>query len=243
MIKHQQNHVRLLELRQTSESLDETIKNTIRLLAETRKEIQSIPPADMSDRREVDVHELLAYAKFIAPTTVPPTFRRPLCEPPRSHAPTADATPATLPEARIANGMVTPPPHTQDAPAPEPPSSYHTYTHGAEADNAAQKALDEKDRAWLNPAASLPFEPWPSQSVIMNGALANVQRMVEQGIDPAHVLSVEEQEEADRKRKEREEADRKRQEEIERRNAEAFGMAQRRRRTIEEDVMFNPDDL
>ncbi len=38
---------------------------------------------------------------------------------------------------------------------------------------------------WLDPAAQIPFVPWPTEEVIRRGALAQIQVMLEQGVDPA----------------------------------------------------------
>lgn len=37
--------------------------------------------------------------------------------------------------------------------------------------------------AWLDPLNQIPFVPWPSEEVIKRGALAQIQAMLEQGIN------------------------------------------------------------
>lgn len=79
----------------------------------------------------------------------------------------------------------------------------------------------------------------------MSGALAEIQGMLEEGRDPASVLSAEEQVEADQRKAEEEEKERLAQEEAERRRMSLFegaGVAggAGRRRVVEE--VFNPDD-
>ena len=73
--KHQSNYARILALRQKTEALDQNIKDTVKLLADARKDVVAIPADDSAERsrREVDVEELLRYAKYISKTTVPPT--------------------------------------------------------------------------------------------------------------------------------------------------------------------------
>jgi hypothetical protein len=38
---------------------------------------------------------------------------------------------------------------------------------------------------FLNPSADAPFIPWPSEETIRRGALASIQILVDQGVDPA----------------------------------------------------------
>jgi hypothetical protein len=38
---------------------------------------------------------------------------------------------------------------------------------------------------FLNPSADVPFIPWPSEETIRRGALASIQILVDQGVDPA----------------------------------------------------------
>lgn len=226
MVTHQTNHVRIQELRQTTESLDETLKNTLKLLADTRKEILAIPASAASDesRREVRVDELLAYAKFISPTTVPPTFRK-------QDLPLLPAAKGDRAQAQITNGMATPPQAAQD-------SENAPYIRS---ENVGTKELHEGQRRELDPLAGLQFEPWPSLEVMQRGALGNIQRMIENGQDPGNVLTAEEQAEADRKKKEDEERERKAQEEAERRRMSMFDTgALRRRPTMD---VFDPDDI
>lgn len=236
MVKHQQNHLRIQELRQTSESLDATIRTTIRLLADTRKDIASIPAIDTSaHRREVDIADLLSYAKYIAPTTVPPTYRTPLKD--DSHPPpktVADSAASAGDTTQISNGLSTPPPAT----TVEDSSSNPAFI---KSENIGLTCMEERDRAWLLPDPEM-FQPWPTQDVMNSGALGDVQRMLERGEDPATKLSKQEQAEADLRREAEEEALRLKKAEEERRAKEMFGggSLQRRGTTVE---AFNPDDL
>ena len=47
--------------------------------------------------------------------------------------------------------------------------------------------LTQPELQWLDPTTQVPFVPWPSEEVIKRGALAQIQGMLEQGIDPASV--------------------------------------------------------
>lgn len=223
VVVHQRNFLRIQELRRTTESLDETLKNTIKSLAETRKEILTIPSSAAPEEptRQVPVDELLAYAKFISKTTVPPTFRKQ----------DVSLAPIKGGPAQITNGIATPPSGAQELDSAP-------YTRS---ENVATKAMNEEQKSWIDPLKGLPFEPWPSHEVIQRGALADIQRMVESGEDPANVLTAEEQAEVDRRKKEDEERERLAQEEAERRRMSMFDTgALRRRPTMD---VFNPDDL
>jgi signal transduction histidine kinase len=228
VVVHQRNSLRLAELRQKSASLDDTIKSTIRLLAETRKDIQAIAPIAAAEesssgpstagaqvRKTLQVKDVLDYAKFISKTSVPPTYRKPAPDSTVSSA----APPAT--PAGPTNGIVTPM-TAQDETFPILPGATDSTVEPPS--TAAQAALPSDSKQWLDPTtALLPFEPWPSHQVISSGALAAIQRMVESGQDPASVLSAEELAEAEVRKAEEEERERIAAEERERRRREAFG--------------------
>ncbi|KAK7750821.1 hypothetical protein SLS62_007220 [Diatrype stigma] len=73
---HQFNYRRLQDLRAASASLDAQIKDTLRLLATTRKELVSTPATVFPDGArhyyDIDYDELLRYARMISKTTMPP---------------------------------------------------------------------------------------------------------------------------------------------------------------------------
>lgn len=197
----------------------------MKLLADARKDVISIPADDSSHRtrRQVDVDELLRYAKFISKTTVPPTFRKPI---PEVKLPKTSDEQA---QAQITNGMATPPPGAQDS----------ENTPYARSEIVGMQAMPQQSQDWLDSFNKLPFEPWPSHGIIQQGALADVQRMIEDGRDPTSLLSPEEQAEADRRKAEEEERERLEQEERSRRRLSISAAQGSRNRP---DV-FNPDDM
>lgn len=134
----------------------------------------------------------------------------------------------------MSNGMATPPQGDSQENAPDNPAF-------VKSENVGIKAMEEQDKAWLLPA-DLPFEPWPNHDVIMRGALAGIQKMIENGVDPASVLSPEQQAEADRLKAEEEEREQKAEEDRAKKRREAFE-GYGRRQTVQEEVPFNPDDL
>lgn len=197
------------------------------MLAETRKDLRNIPTtAEDSVVRDVQVDELLPYAKFISKTTVPPTFRRPV--PKEILSATADRS-----QTEITNGMATPAAVAQDV---------DSRPVEEEGKGVATTALSQETKAMLDPLSQLPFVPWPSQDVISAGALAQIQGMIEDGRDPNTVLTQEEQEAEDKRKAD--EVERLRLEEEERlrkRRESMFALGSMGRHTAAEDV-FDPDE-
>ncbi|KAI5236245.1 hypothetical protein E4T42_09520 [Aureobasidium subglaciale] len=224
---HHANYSRILELRATADALDEKIKSTLRTLADTRKELLDIPAAQSTaNTRQVGVEELLSYAKFISKTTVPPTFRGHISTelPSQPQSAAVDA-----PITQITNGMATPAQNGDNTSTSE------------QAEQNENRAVAEA-KAMLEPLSQLDWVPWPSQQVILMGALATVQGMIEDGIDPTTVLSAEEQEAADKKRAEDEARLEAEQQERERKRREEWAARGGGRAAITEDV-FDPDEL
>lgn len=52
-------------------------------------------------------------------------------------------------------------------------------------------SLNQEDIQWLDPLNQIPFVPWPSEEVIRQGALAKIQLMLDQKIDPSGPSSSE----------------------------------------------------
>lgn len=229
MAIHQANYARLLSLRQTASALDENIKSTTRMLAETRKELLSIQSKpDTVAVREVPVEDLLSYAKFISKTTVPPTFRGHIAKDilSSSHQPIEQSQ-----TTQIANGMATPAGAAPDGVLPQ-----------QQGNGIGLTTLNEEKKDMLDPLSKLPFYPWPSPDIIRMGALSSVQLMLEDGVDPTTVLSKEEQEAEDKRKAEEEERLRKEEEELERRRRESYA-ARGAGRHQESEAVFDPDEL
>ena len=168
---HQANYARILDLKETNDALNQHITSTLTLLADSRKELLATPATVFpKNQRNVPYSELLDYAKRISRFTVPPTFRL------RAPA-TAPAQPTTT---EVANGV-------SDAIAEggnATPTDGESNGHGI-----GISSLEQKEVEWLDPPNQIPFVPWPSEEVIKRGALAQIQVMLEQGIDPASVGS------------------------------------------------------
>ncbi|KAK3116200.1 hypothetical protein LTR53_003694 [Teratosphaeriaceae sp. CCFEE 6253] len=232
LVQHQRNVHRIAELKRVAQANDDRLKAHFRALAALRKELVAIPPMSIEPTtRNVSVDALLAHARFISPTTVPPTFRK------------QDPPPEAAPPPQASNGAATPAPvgaqGGEETAAGTSNSAYIPSTAKISAET-----LTEPEIAWLNPLAALAFAPWPEAPVIAAGALGAIQRMVEAGRDPGSVLSPEERVEAERRRKGEEERERVEEVERERRRMMLFdagvGSRGRGRGTGESDV-FDPD--
>lgn len=215
---------RIVELQEEAQELDADVRTKFQQAADLRKEINAIPSTSIPPARETTVDEILSFARFISPTTIPPTFRK--------QDVTLKPVKGEPPDRQTTNGIATPPTAagTQGG----------TETEAAKAESAAMQTLKPEEKAWLDPLAGLPFEPWPSLDKINAGALGRIQKMVEDGKDPAGILSPEEQAEADRRRAEEEERERLEEQERERRNAHLFDGMRRRAAQDQSDV-FDPD--
>ncbi|KAI4159826.1 MAG: hypothetical protein LQ342_006244 [Letrouitia transgressa] len=178
LCQHQANHARILALREKIEAQNQQITSTLQLLADARQELIETPAtAFPEDQRKVPYHELLDYAKRISRYTVPPTFReRPVPAP----AQTAVARKSEGDEdVKMTNGAV--------APAAESNGETTTEGEGERDKGIGVSSLEQSEVQWLDPMAKFQFVPWPSEEVIKRGALAQIQVMLEQGVDPTDV--------------------------------------------------------
>lgn len=181
---HQSNYARLVALRSQSDALDAQIKDTLTLLANTRAELLATPATVLPEKSNaVTYTELLSYARRISNFTQPPTRRdvvmaddMPAAGQNGDTAPTPGSTPSTPNLPKTNGNTPTPTPLTASPlPVSTPrPSAAPTAT-----------ALPVAHLDWLNPHLQLPFTPYPSEETIRRGALASIQVLSDQGIDPA----------------------------------------------------------
>jgi hypothetical protein len=187
----------LERLRGITSKLDGQIKDTLVLLAQTRKELRDTPATAYPDgpTNPINYTELLAYARRISKTTLPPTIPSGDFPPaesavkPDSGTETAATTPGDTP-----NGVTTTSQSTN--PMNGEPISQQTVT------STTSTSLPEHIQQHLN-STGPEFVPWPTADDIRQGALANIAYLADQGInaegyDPA--------EEEARKKREEEEA-------------------------------------
>ncbi|KAK4944761.1 hypothetical protein LTR10_015931 [Elasticomyces elasticus] len=223
VLTHQRNTHILSALHLQARANDEKIKSHFHAVAALRKEVTAIPsfsPPTAATTREVGVDELLSYARYISPTTVPPTFRRTGLK--------------AKPEIDGEGVGTTPPLAAQDNSTGD-----YSDTDAIKRTNPATLDLNPAHAAWLSP--DLPFAPWPEQYIITGGALGRIQIMLEQGKDPGAVLSPAEQREADERKRVEMERDRIEEEAKTRRRQELFDTVGRKRVRDEENDVFDPD--
>lgn len=230
---HQNNYLRILELRLASTALDTQIRETLTSLANTRRDIVNTHTTKFpsSPNYPIAYEELLSYARRISKTTMPPAATINASVPPsgaqtpnagetQSQAVTpAATTPAAgaTPAAAATPAAITP--LTTQSPAAingvgntqQPPSQQG----GAGAGTSLLTSLPEPMAQYLNPLSGQVFFPWPLEDKIRSGSLASNQILAEQGIDPRGYDPVAEEE-----NKKKEEAERREREEREAREQE-----------------------
>lgn len=146
------------------------------MLADTRKDILATPATIFPEsQHNVPYDELLEYAQRISRYTVPPTLRLPALT---SQAPSV--APSQPPILITANGV-----STEQGILPSTTESPRNLLSQGEGIGVA--SLEQSEVQWLDPLTQIPFVPWPSEEVIRQGALAQVQVMLEQGLDPSNI--------------------------------------------------------
>ncbi|KAI1410299.1 hypothetical protein F5Y13DRAFT_168138 [Hypoxylon sp. FL1857] len=220
---HQANYRRIQDLRAATASFDAQIKDTLRLLANTRKELvgarATIFPSDVPSY-DINYDELLAYARRISKTTMPPagTINSASTDTEGksgdgSAMPTAAATPAgqtpngTQPTP--ANGVQ---PQNQD---PNSQSQSQQISIATPSGGNTTTNLPEDMQMNMNPYSGFEFIPWPNEEQVRQGSLVLLAYLAEKGIDPENYDPEEE-----KLRKKREEEEQKEAEERERQERE-----------------------
>lgn len=167
LLKHQANHTRITSLRAQIDTLNASITSNITSLASLRSEIlaQDITPIREEGRR-VECNELLQYAQRISRYTVPPTYRPQVQQ---AEAKRRAGEDVALRDMAPMNGN-----GADTAAQPEP-----------EKDGGQNAAGVVDSGTWV---------PWPSEDIIRQGPLAQIQIMQEQGLDPANASGEEGQE-------------------------------------------------
>ncbi|KAK1585508.1 vitamin-D-receptor interacting mediator subunit 4-domain-containing protein [Colletotrichum navitas] len=215
---HQNNHIRLQQLRATTSSLDTQIRETLQSLATTRKDITTTQITVYPDgpKYPVKYDELLNYARRISKTTLPPAALingGGLTSGGGTPGPDLNASMTTNPNTPGANGFqsqpvsAVPTPSQSQTPGPSgaPNSSpLQDALQGTQQTAATSGATSLPDglRNHLNPHFNASFIPWPNEFQIRSGAMAVYQDLSDKGIDPR---GYDPQQIAEAKRKEEEE--------------------------------------
>lgn len=203
---HQNNHLTLSALKAQSDALDAQIRDTLRLLWTTRRDISTTHVTtfpDAATRFNVNWEELLGYARRISKTTLPAP----------SILAAASATTNGADSAHTTGEAVNTP-ITTAAQTPAPGGATPSNANGGTSTPAAQPAapppppppgpmdLPPEWNQFLDPLTGVTFVPWPLEPSIRSGALASIEDLARQGIDPRGYDPLEE--EARRRREEEE---------------------------------------
>lgn len=222
--QHQSNHRRILTLRATAAALDTQLKASLTLLADARRELAdaSISTKDPADGfRDVDFSQLVDYARSISRYTVPPTLRTPLEMPPSKKQ-------STTKDVKMSNGSTPAAVAAVDSTSPTPAATENVEEHETQPLEEKDKgigwaSLTEDQRRFLDRLSELQFVPWPHDDAVRSGALARIQAMQEQGMNPAAMTKPREDLEMDRQNAD-DDSRRREEEERTRREAERAGL-------------------
>ncbi|KAH8750796.1 mediator of RNA polymerase II transcription subunit 4 [Diaporthe sp. PMI_573] len=215
---HQNNHRRLELLKASSSALDAQIRDTIRSLWNMRKDITSTSTTAAPEGPQYDVNyeELLSYARRISKMTLPPASILSRLEAANAESGTSTGEAANTPNTTAAPtpiaGGSTPNPNAMSNGAPTPAAQSQSQgQQGTQTTaNSGATALPEEWTQFLDPLTGHVFVPWATEDKIRVGALASIQNLVEEGIDPRGYDPAEEE-----ARRQKEEQERREQEERE----------------------------
>ncbi|KAG6366967.1 hypothetical protein INS49_001148 [Diaporthe citri] len=182
---HQNNYRRLESLKASSSALDAQIRDTIRTLWNTRKDITSTSTTAAPDGPQYDVNyeELLSYARRISKMTLPPASVLSRLEAANadSGASTGEAvnTPNTTAAPTPVPGGSTPNPNAASNGAPTPAAQSQSQgQQGTQTTaNSGATALPEEWTQFLDPLTGHVFLPWATEDKIRVGALASIQNL------------------------------------------------------------------
>ncbi|KAI0141825.1 hypothetical protein GGR57DRAFT_397443 [Xylariaceae sp. FL1272] len=179
---HQTNYARIQALRAEATKNDTQIKDTLRLLANTRKELVNASATTFPDGPNYDINydELLSYARRISKTTIPPVGAVNAISALTTGAKGENSVPETA--ATTPAGGTPIPNGTQSGALPSTPA----VTNGLEVlppQTTSGPELPEPLAMWLNPHSAYTFVPWPSEEQVRQGSIANLTYIAEQGIE------------------------------------------------------------
>jgi hypothetical protein len=172
------------------------IKETLTLLTDTRRALLDTPSTTFPDATNpVSYSDLLSYARRISKFTLPNTYREP--ETPvegteatgtpkevKAEIQAEDtSTPAAIPNGVEKDTQMSGTAMDIDSATP---TAAHSQTQMLSQNTAATNtSLPQDFSQFLNPLADSPFIPWPTEETIRRGALASIQVLLDQNIDPA----------------------------------------------------------
>jgi hypothetical protein len=186
---HQSNYAKILSLRATSAELDAQIRENLLLLTKTRSELIATPSTTLPDTtNHLSYSELLSYARRISKYSLPPSYREPDRE---ANAEANSNTPKEASTQTHTNGNSTPtviPSMNGVERQLHPTTAREVDTTPAPlqtGDDTRVKANMDIWNGYLGRGNDIGWTPWPTPDAIRSGALASIQILVDQGIDPA----------------------------------------------------------
>ncbi|KAF2962847.1 hypothetical protein GQX73_g10725 [Xylaria multiplex] len=154
---HQSNYQRIQALRASTAKYDAQIKDTLRLLANTRKELVHASATAFPDgpNYEIRYDELLSYARRISKTTIPPVGA-------------VNAISAAISESSQAKGEISAPETAATTPAGGTPNGttpqpLAAVANGDSSQQTSTTNLPEPLATFLNPHSTYTFVPWPTE--------------------------------------------------------------------------------
>ncbi|KAF4451785.1 Mediator of RNA polymerase II transcription subunit 4 [Fusarium austroafricanum] len=216
---HQNNYLRIQQLRESSAALDAQIRDTLSNLATTRKDIVTTQTTTFPSgpSNPITYEELLNYARRISKTTLPPASTLNAAPPSPDDQTPGGQTPGAQtpgPESQAASVMTPSAPPSSQVQSPAVMNGTPLVSQEPATQQSSMSANTTLPIEWIQRLKSVTdgtFLPWPSDFQLGTGALADNQRLLEQGIDPKGYDPAEEEE-----RKRREEEERKQKEEEDR---------------------------
>ncbi|KAI6716611.1 hypothetical protein PZA11_001795 [Diplocarpon coronariae] len=228
---HQSNYAKIVSLRETSKALDTQIRDTLTLLTTTRRDLIATPATSFPpNANPVSYSELLKYASRISKFTIPPTYREPQAATNGDTGETGNNTPKEPNSLTQTNGTacVATNGDAHNATSTDIDSTVRGQAQPQTTEHGGVKTNLSVWEQYLNPSTEIPFFPWPSEEAIRKGALASLQILVDQGVDPATFDPQKSAElEAERKRVVEEEDALREQERMDRENARRREMERR----------------
>ncbi|KAI0161899.1 hypothetical protein GGR52DRAFT_144293 [Hypoxylon sp. FL1284] len=218
--RHQSNYRRIQDLRAATASFDAQIKDTLRLLANTRKELvgtaATVFPSD-APSYDINYDDLLSYARRISKTTMPPAgalnsisdnVKAEGNETPGSVETAGGKANGTQPQANSTNGVQ--PQNSSSQPQLQQGTDGAWATTTTASSTTTKTQLPEDLQLQLNPYAGFSFAPWPNEEQVRKGALASLAFLADQGIDAENYDPEAERQRREREREEAEEEERRR---------------------------------
>jgi hypothetical protein len=170
------------------------------LLTDTRRALLSTISSTFPETTNpVSYSELLSYARRISKFTLPATYRE-LSEVPTETAEgSKEGTPKEAKSEPHTNGTSTPVTNGVEkdvqmggtaieaddtTPAPTQTQS-QTLQDSQNTTATSATSLPQGFAQYLSPLSEIPFFPWPTEETIRRGALASIQILLDQNIDPA----------------------------------------------------------